>query len=90
LFVKGVVGFVGFLVPFVVHGLRVLADAVQNRRARLPLGLYLTLTMMTFGENIEIQVYLLWPALVILGIHLREMASENAGGAAVATGAGVA
>jgi hypothetical protein len=90
LFVKGVVGFVGFLVPFVVHGLRVLADAVQNRRARLPLGLYLTLTMMTFGENIEIQVYLLWPVLVTLGIHLREMASENATGAAAPTGTVVA
>lgn len=90
LFVKGVVGFVGFLVPFLVHGLRVLADAVQNRRARLPLGLYLTLTMMTFGENIEIQIYLLWPALVILGIHLREMVGENASGAAAPTGAGAA
>ncbi|MBK5926136.1 O-antigen ligase domain-containing protein [Rhodobaculum claviforme] len=77
LFVKGVVGFMAFLVPFALHGLRVAADAVVHPRGRLPLGLMLTFLLLSFGENIEIQVYLLWPALVLLGIHLREMAQPR-------------
>lgn len=76
LFIKGVVGFTAFLVPFTLHALYVVLDAVQHPRGRLPLGLMMTFTMMTFGENIEIQLYLLWPALVALGLHLREMAQR--------------
>lgn len=75
LFIKGLAGFVAFLVPFALHVLIVVLDAVRHPRGRLPLGLMMTFTMMTFGENIEIQLYLLWPALVALGLHLREMAS---------------
>lgn len=74
LFVKGLVGFTAFLVPFILHSARIVVDAAEHRRARLPLGLMLTFTLLSFGENIEIQVYLLWPALIALGLHLREMA----------------
>ena len=77
LFVKGMVGFLAYLVPFAVHALRVTVDATLHPRGRLPLGIILTMLLLSFGENIEIQVYLLWPALVALGIHLREMAVET-------------
>ncbi len=73
LFVKGMVGFLAYLVPFAIHALRVILDATVHPRGRLPLGLLLTFFLLSFGENVEIQVYLLWPALVALGIHLREM-----------------
>lgn len=33
----------------------------------------MTLTLLLFGENIEIEASLLWPALLVLGIHAREM-----------------
>ncbi|WP_322891086.1 MULTISPECIES: O-antigen ligase domain-containing protein [unclassified Yoonia] len=78
LFVKGMVGFLAYLVPFAVHAIRVAVDTVLHPRGRLPLGIILTMLLLSFGENIEIQVYLLWPALVLLGIHLREMAAEPA------------
>jgi hypothetical protein len=81
LFVKGMVGFLAYLVPFAVHALRVAADAVVHPRGRLPLGIILTMLLLSFGENIEIQVYLLWPALVALGIHLRDMANDASQGA---------
>ncbi len=77
LFVKGMVGFIAYLVPFAVHALRVTFDAALHPRGRLPLGIILTMLLLSFGENIEIQVYLLWPALLALGIHLREMAGKD-------------
>lgn len=73
LFVKGLVGFGALLAPFVWQLWAVLEDTVRNpRRGRLPLGIMLAFTILTFGENLEIEVYLLWPAFVILGIHARE------------------
>lgn len=49
-------------------------DAALGPRGRLPMGLCMVFVLLSFGENIEIEVYLLWPALVILGIHAREVA----------------
>lgn len=72
LFVKGLVGLLALLVPFVWQTLLALMDAAQNRRGYLPLGIMMTLTLLSFGENIEIEAYLLWPGLVLLGIHARE------------------
>ena len=74
LFVKGVVGMVALLVPFVWQTLLALVDAARGPRGRLPLGIMMTLTLLSFGENVEIEAYLLWPGLVVLGIHAREMA----------------
>lgn len=76
LFVKGVVGFFGFLIPFLVHLVVTIVDAVRApNRGRLPLGIMLAFTILSFGENIEIEVYLLWPAVLILGVHAREIAA---------------
>ncbi|PYG31910.1 hypothetical protein C8N36_104335 [Pelagimonas varians] len=72
LFVKGVVGFLAFAVPLIWQTSIALIDAARGPRGRLPLGLCMVLILLSFGENIEIEVYLLWPALVILGIHARE------------------
>lgn len=77
LFVKGVVGLVALLVPFVWQTLLAVMDAARHPRGRLPLGMMMTLTLLSFGENIEIEAYLLWPGLVILGIHAREMAQDR-------------
>jgi hypothetical protein len=73
LFVKGLVGFFALLVPMVWHLFVVLLDAIREPRGRLPCALVLNLIILSFGENIEVEVYLLWPAFVLLGIHLREL-----------------
>ena len=73
LFVKGLIGLIGLLIPFVWQTLFALKDAACGPRGRLPLGVMMTLTLLSFGENIEIEAYLLWPALLVLGIHAREM-----------------
>jgi hypothetical protein len=41
------------------------------------MGILMTIILLSFGENLEIEAYMLWPGLVLLGVHLREMASEN-------------
>ncbi|KUF12854.1 capsular biosynthesis protein [Pseudoponticoccus marisrubri] len=86
LFVKGLVGFFAFLVPLVWQTVLALYDAARGPRGRLPLGICMVLVLLSFGENIEIEAYLLWPALVVLGLHARELADESrADSAAVAT-----
>lgn len=75
LFVKGLVGFIGLLVPFVWQFALATKDSALRPRGYLPLGIMLTLFLLSFGENIEIEAYLLWPGLVILGIHARELVS---------------
>lgn len=76
LFVKGVVGFWALFVPLVWHIGVIVIDGVKHPRARLPLGIMMTIVLLSFGENLEIEAYMLWPSFVILGLHLREMADD--------------
>ncbi|MGV2114540.1 hypothetical protein ACQZ46_25215 [Agrobacterium salinitolerans] len=78
LFVKGIVGLLALAIPLTLQLIVSVADAVRSPRGRLPLAIVLNLIVLTFGENIEIEAYLLWPALMLLGIHLREMAAGSA------------
>ncbi|WP_235008682.1 O-antigen ligase domain-containing protein [Candidatus Halocynthiibacter alkanivorans] len=73
LFIKGLAGFCALLIPLVWNTGLALVDATRHARGRLPLGILMTIMLLSFGENLEIQVYLLWPGLVMLGIHAREM-----------------
>jgi hypothetical protein len=77
LFVKGLVGFFALLVPLLWQLIVVTFDAIQSPRGRLPCALMLNFVILTFGENLEVEVYLLWPAYVLLGIHAREMLHER-------------
>ncbi len=77
LFVKGLVGFLAMAVPFVVHFCLTLKDATVHPQGRLPMGIMCVFGLLSMGENIEIEAYLMWPALVLLGIHLREMAERK-------------
>jgi hypothetical protein len=76
LFVKGAVGFMAMLLPLLWQLGLALVDAARGPRGRLPLGIVLVIVTLSFGENVEIQAYMLWPALMMLGIHAREMAQD--------------
>jgi hypothetical protein len=74
LFVKGLVGFVALAVPMLVTALDLLRRAA-NPRYRLGstgLGMIIILFMYTFGENLEILVYLYWPGMLVMGMALQE------------------
>ena len=75
LFVKGIFGLIALLIPMLWQLCVALVDAARGPRGRLPLGIMLMLIILSMGENIEIEVYMLWPALVLLGIHAREVRS---------------
>ncbi|QFT98621.1 hypothetical protein FIU85_14995 [Roseovarius sp. THAF8] len=72
LFVKGLVGFIALACPLIWQTSLAFKDAALSPRGRLPLGLCMVVVLLSFGENIEIEAYLLWPALLCLGIHARE------------------
>jgi len=74
LFVKGLVGFAALLVPMVWHTCFAMLDAARHSRGRLPMGILMTMVLLSFGVNIEIEAYMLWPGLILLGVHLREVA----------------
>lgn len=89
LFVKGLAGLLAVALPTAWHLANATAEATKGPRGRMPLGIMLTILLLSFGENLEIEAYMLWPALIALGINLREQADgkEKAPARALQTGA---
>lgn len=77
LYVKGLTGFLSLLIPMVYQFWFAMVDATRGKRGRLPFGIMLLLLQLTFGENLEIELYIFWPAFLILGIHAREVLAEQ-------------
>lgn len=72
LFVKGIVGFLALLVPMAWSAVEMLAKAQASRTARCAFSMVLILFLYSFGENLEVLVYLFWPAMVIIGCAARQ------------------
>jgi hypothetical protein len=72
LFVKGIVGFMALAIPMVYSFFDLLLKAQTSSTARVGLAMLLILFLYTFGENLEILAYLYWPALLMIGMGLRE------------------
>lgn len=73
LFVKGITGFLALLIPLLWQLTLAVTDTIKSNRGTLPFGIILVFVLLSFGENIEIEVYLLWPSLLLLGIHAKEL-----------------
>ncbi len=74
LFVKGIAGFIALAVPMLATFIDLLRRA-SNPRYKLGsvgLSMIVILFLYTFGENLEILVYLYWPGMVIMGMALQE------------------
>ncbi len=76
LFVKGMIGFLGFLVPFALTTLVLLIKAQYQVSSRLALGMCLILGFFSLSENIEALAYLTWPAWLLIGLGIRETLSD--------------
>lgn len=71
LFVKGLVGFLALAVPMVWSLLELIGKAQADRTARASLGVLLVIMLYSFGENLEILTYLMFPALILVGIAMQ-------------------
>ena len=71
LFVKGLVGNLAFLIPFVLTILVLLVKAQYQVSSRLGLGMCLIVGFFSFSENVEALAYMTWPAWLCIGIGLR-------------------
>ncbi|MEP9356007.1 hypothetical protein ABLE93_20745 [Xanthobacter sp. KR7-65] len=71
LFVKGIVGFLALAIPLAWTVVEMLVRAQKDHTARVALSLSIMLVFYTFAENLEILAYLLWPALMFIGIAMR-------------------
>lgn len=78
LFVKGIVGFMALAGPILVTTLDLVRRAMNPRYqlGSIGLSMIIILFMYTFGENLEILVYLFWPGLVMMGMALQEKKAE--------------
>ena len=70
LFVKGIVGFLAFLIPFVLTIAVLLVKAQYQVSSRLALGMCLILSFFSMSENIEALAYMTWPAWLLIGCLL--------------------
>ena len=70
LFVKGGVGFGVLAFAMAWTFVEMLIKAQRDRTARAALGVIIVLFINSFGENLEILCYLIWPGLLLLGIAM--------------------
>jgi hypothetical protein len=76
LFVKGAVGFVALAVPLAWSFVELSLKAQADRVARAALGVVIGFIVFSFGDNLEIVAYLVWPGLIVIGIaHGRRLRS---------------
>lgn len=72
LFVKGIVGFASLAIPMLCSFAALWRNATIAGRvgdaAQTGLSIILVLFLYTFGENLEILPYLIWPGLVFIGL----------------------
>jgi len=68
LFVKGYVGFLALATPMLLSFISLWLHSFRDDTGRVGIAMILILFLYTFGENLEVLAYLIWPALVVIGI----------------------
>ena len=70
-YVKGMVGFYAMAIPMILGFFFLLVKAQKSKDAATGLAILFILFLYTFGENLEVLVYLYWPGMIIMGIAFR-------------------
>ncbi len=82
LFVKGIVGFFSLAIPMLCSFAALWRNALLKGRvgdaAQTGLSIVLVLFLYTFGENLEILPYLIWPGLVFIGLGVAMKPEQDA------------
>ncbi len=77
LFVKGMVGFLALAVPMLMSLWVLLWRGRSSKSGQSAMGILLVLGLYSMSENLEMLAYLYWPALVTLGMGLRDAAFSS-------------
>ena len=73
LFVKGIVGLFSLALPLLFSLVQLAWWCRRLPIARVGLAMALLMFLYTFGENLEILAYLIWPGLLLMGIAHRDI-----------------
>jgi len=76
LFVKGAVGLVAMAIPLLFSLIYFFVKATRTEEGRVALSIMLLLFLYTFGENLEVLAYLIWPGLLFIGIASKDVISS--------------
>lgn len=76
LFVKGLAGLIALLLPLLLSLVVIVIRGNSDAR-RVGLSMLLLLGLFSFGENLEVLAYLYWPALILIGVALKNMAADR-------------
>ncbi|UVO52753.1 O-antigen ligase domain-containing protein [Sphingomonas sp. SUN039] len=77
LFVKGLVGVLALAVPLFGSLILTAVEAGRLHEARRALALLFVLLLYSFGENLEVLGYLIWPGLILIGTAARSDAKRG-------------
>jgi hypothetical protein len=78
LYTKGLVGFIGFVVPFVWSFVDLLNKAQKSSTAKVGLSILLVFFFFSFSEELDLLAYLYWPGMLMIGIALKGEAQTSA------------
>jgi hypothetical protein len=78
LFVKGIAGVACLAAPILVSTVAMARRAMRSADARTGFAMVLVLIFYSFGENLEVLGYLVWPGLLLIGIGCREAQASSA------------
>jgi hypothetical protein len=78
LFVKGMVGALALAVPMAWTAWMLLTGGRASKAGVSAFGILMILGLYSLSENLEMLAYLYWPALMVLGMGLRDVARHRA------------
>lgn len=78
LFIKGIIGLIAFALPLSISFIYFILNFTVTSLAQTAVAMLILLSTYSFGENLEILIYLFWPSMLIVGLAHKEVAQNNA------------
>jgi hypothetical protein len=75
LFVKGLVGLLACLLPLLWTVIELAVRCIRDRVSRAAFGCMVVFALFSFGENVDVLGYLIWPTFLMIGIAARRRIS---------------
>ena len=72
LYTKGLVGFLALLIPVTCSFIDLLFKARESKISETALSILLVLLAFSFGEQIDVLAYIIWPGLIIMGMAFKQ------------------